>query len=510
MLLNIGDIVEGRYELIEELGRGGFGCVYRARQVEIGREVAIKVLYPPGNPDELEQVRARFRREAMMVANLNHPHTIRQYDFGETTGGVMYFVMEYLRGQTLDQALESEGPMNDARVAHIARGVLKSLSEAHAQGIVHRDLKPGNIMLCEIYGETDFVKVLDFGIAKTTMGNHDITSAGMTLGSPAYMAPELLRGDQPVPGSDLYALGLTLVESLIAEPLIKGDNMMQCARVQLSPAPIPVPPAVQKSALWPWMSKALEKESTRRYPSALAMLNALEELERTSPVQNEDPMTMRLDSVRIEDIPTQPPLVTLNAPDIASTQPLPAASGHEARASIEVNQPTERLEKVIKAALPTQTWQDNPEDDDFSENNRTAMMSTEELFGSLPGLGQGSKPGLSSPGPNHTPTAPSPVSASDTQSRFGLSAGPPAHAVNFPPASGERPSHTPVHLPTSEMSAPRMPARNTDTTQSFAPPSIEKKGKKAEDEDEQLRLLKMSGIIAACLLVFLLLIKFAL
>ncbi|MFU8806440.1 MAG: serine/threonine-protein kinase, partial [Bradymonadaceae bacterium] len=175
MLLGIGDIVAERYELVEEIGRGGFGYVYRARQFELERDVAIKILYPPDDPTQLEQVRARFRREALMVSNLNHPHTIRQYDFGENEHGVMYFVMEYLRGRTLDDALSEDGPMNDARVAHIARGVLKSLGEAHSQNIVHRDLKPGNIMLCDIHGESDFIKVLDFGIAKTTLGKHDIT-----------------------------------------------------------------------------------------------------------------------------------------------------------------------------------------------------------------------------------------------------------------------------------------------------------------------------------------------
>jgi serine/threonine-protein kinase len=272
----VGDIISNRYRLVEEIGRGGFGVVYRAVQLGMERDVAIKMLHPGGNEAMQEQMRDRFRREAMMARNLNHPHTIRQYDFGETADGTMYLVLEYLNGRNLVEVIRQDGPLGDARVRAMAPGILKALSEAHAQGIVHRDLKPANIMLCDIYGEKDFVKILDFGIAKTMMGDTDLTAAGVALGSPRYMPPELLRGDHPVPSSDLYSISITLGEAIIGKPILPSENSVEAAQAQLSPLPLKVPEELTRSSLWPWLKRGLEKELSARYQSADEMLQALE------------------------------------------------------------------------------------------------------------------------------------------------------------------------------------------------------------------------------------------
>jgi len=271
----VGDIISNRYRLIEEIGRGGFGVVFRAVQLGMERNVAIKMLHPAGDPKMQEQMKERFKREAMMARNLNHPNTIRQYDFGEAADGSMYLVLEYLNGRNLVEVIRQEGALGDERVRAMAPGILKALAEAHAQGIVHRDLKPGNIMLCDIFGEKDFVKVLDFGIAKTMMGDTDLTAAGVALGSPRYMPPELLRGDQPTPSSDLYSIAITLAEAIIGKPLLPFENSVEAAQAQLSPEPLKVPEELTHSSLWPWLQKAMSKEIADRFQTADEMLQAL-------------------------------------------------------------------------------------------------------------------------------------------------------------------------------------------------------------------------------------------
>src|SRR5690554_2817165 len=171
-----GDLFAGNYELLQEIGRGGFGVVFRAKKKGFSQELALKILIQGNDPAKAQEMRQRFEREALMISKLNNAHTIRQYGFSETDDGTMYFVMELLQGKNLDDVLEKEGPLNEQHVIHIAQGILKSLAEAHERHIIHRDMKPSNIMLCEANGVSNFVKLLDFGIAKTTLGNFDLTA----------------------------------------------------------------------------------------------------------------------------------------------------------------------------------------------------------------------------------------------------------------------------------------------------------------------------------------------
>lgn len=270
-----GDLFAGNYELIQELGRGGFGVVFRAKKKGFSQELALKILIQGNDPAKALEMRQRFEREALMISKLNNAHTIRQYGFSETEDGTMYFVMELLKGKNLDDILEKEGPRNEQQVIHIAQGILQSLAEAHERNIIHRDMKPSNIMLCEANGVSNFVKLLDFGIAKTTLGDHDLTAAGQALGSPRYMAPEILRAQPAMPVSDVYAIGLTLVECLTGVPVVADANVVAQARVQLAPEPLPIPNHVKQTSFWPWLSVSLEKDPARRYPNAAAMLQAL-------------------------------------------------------------------------------------------------------------------------------------------------------------------------------------------------------------------------------------------
>jgi len=203
-------IAGGRYEIVRLLGEGGMGAVYQARQVAMDRMVALKLILA-------ELVRspaaaARFHREMKLTARIEHPNTIRVYDFGETDGQ-LFLTMELLRGRTLTDVLNQSGRLELPRIVRIATQVTRALAAAHSEGVVHRDLKPDNVMLIEQYGEHDIVKVLDFGIAKSLDEQEaGMTSAGAVVGTPAYMSAEQAMGQPVDQRSDLYSLGIMLYE----------------------------------------------------------------------------------------------------------------------------------------------------------------------------------------------------------------------------------------------------------------------------------------------------------
>ncbi len=277
-LPSLGAIIDETYEIKSLLGKGGFGAVYLARHIPMEREVALKLLLPQGhNPMEMVQ---RFRREVMAIRNLSHPNTVRIFDYRDSDEDTLiYYTMEYLRGETLKDVVRGEGPQSPRRVSHIIKQILKSLAEAHAMGIVHRDLKPANIMLVEMYGEQDFVKVLDFGIAKVMEQEDDedepLTSAGMLVGTLRYMSPEQIKGLPLGPYTDIYALGLITLEMLIGQSVFAGTGRWEILQKQVSPQPIEFPAELYNSPLRPILERMLAKESAERYPNAEELLRDL-------------------------------------------------------------------------------------------------------------------------------------------------------------------------------------------------------------------------------------------
>ncbi|MBW2503137.1 MAG: serine/threonine protein kinase [Deltaproteobacteria bacterium] len=197
----------GQYTLVEKIGEGGMGQVYKARHAMLRRPTAIKLI----REDQLdEQALARFEQEVQLTSQLTHPNTISIYDYGHSPDGVFYYAMEYLSGITLDQLVKIEVPLPVGRVVHILSQVCGSLAEAHAKGLIHRDIKPGNIMLCQRGGTYDFVKVLDFGLVREikTHITQDFSHHQPIMGTPGFIAPELLMVDHKVDArSDLYSLG---------------------------------------------------------------------------------------------------------------------------------------------------------------------------------------------------------------------------------------------------------------------------------------------------------------
>jgi serine/threonine-protein kinase len=242
----------GSYRLGELLGTGGMGEVYKATHRMLSRPAAIKVIRPAmlGGADGKADVSLavkRFWREAEAAATLRSPHTVELYDFGITEDQRLYFVMEYLEGMTLDVLVRRNGPVPAPRTIHILRQVCESLAEAHSRGLVHRDIKPANIHVGRLGLQHDFVKVLDFGLVKpVTSGNmsdsddHSLaTAAGLTPGTPAYMAPESALGADVDGRADLYALGCVAYYLLTAQQVFDAVTPVQMIARHLTSEPIP-------------------------------------------------------------------------------------------------------------------------------------------------------------------------------------------------------------------------------------------------------------------------------
>ncbi|RVU48055.1 serine/threonine protein kinase [Lujinxingia sediminis] len=278
-LPELGDVIDDTYEIRDILGKGGMGAVYLARQINMDRDVAMKILVASG--PKFDEMVKRFRREVMAIRNLSHPNTVRIYDFRDDPEGLLYYTMEALRGETLKDLMRREGPISPKRVKHVVRQVLKSLSEAHSYGIVHRDLKPANIMLVDMHGETDFAKVLDFGIAKVFSESDDdeeLTSAGIVVGTLRYMAPEQIAEKHVGPPTDLYGLGLIAVEMLSGQSVFAGTGQWNLIHQQISDDPVPIPEAILNTALGQVLKTCVEKSYEARFPTADAMLKALDQI----------------------------------------------------------------------------------------------------------------------------------------------------------------------------------------------------------------------------------------
>ena len=275
----------GQYRLLEKIGAGGMGVVYRAEHEMLRRPTAIKLL-PPASAGE--QSLKRFEREAQLTARLTSPHTVSVYDYGRTPEGAFYYVMEYLHGLDLESLVREAGPLPPGRVVHILRQVCEALAGAHGVGLVHRDIKPANILLSEVGGISDFAKVVDFGLVKDVTGSADarLTHEDVVAGTPQYLAPETIRdGDSSDPRSDLYALGAVAYYLLTATPLFDGRPIAVIqSHLNTSPEPPsarlgrPLPAKLERVVL-----DCLEKDPGDRPESAQALLDRLAACDDVAP-----------------------------------------------------------------------------------------------------------------------------------------------------------------------------------------------------------------------------------
>ncbi len=275
----IGTTLPGGYVILELVGVGGMGRVYRAEQTALGRTVAVKIIHPHLLGDESASV--RFITEARAASRLNHPNSVAVIDFGKF-GGQLYLVMEYLRGKDLARVTYEEGFLPFKRIVDIMVQVLAALSEAHHLDIIHRDLKPENIVLEPLRSGGDFVKVVDFGLAKMkeeSQGRPGVTNPGIVCGTPDYMAPEQGRGDPIDQRSDLYACGVILFQLLTGRLPFEAETPTQVVLMHLSlPPPDPTLVAPDRDipeGLVEITLKALQKDAGRRYQNAEEFSGAL-------------------------------------------------------------------------------------------------------------------------------------------------------------------------------------------------------------------------------------------
>ena len=283
-----GRIIAQKYRVEALIGEGGMGKVYRARQFALDKPVVLKVLRQSLLSDA--RTVARFQREARAASRLNHPHSINVLDFGQAEDGSFFIAMEYVPGKDLHQILCTEWPLPEARIVHIVAQVLAALGDAHIAGVIHRDLKPENIMVEQRRNDPDFVKVLDFGIAKIQdAGDSEgpaLTRAGFVCGTPEYMSPEQARGAVLDARSDLYAVGVILYQLVCGRLPFDSDSAVGFATKHLGEVPLPPSrrvPGVQVSAgLEALILRALAKEPDQRPPSAEAFREELRMLGESS------------------------------------------------------------------------------------------------------------------------------------------------------------------------------------------------------------------------------------
>lgn len=279
--MQAGQIFQQRYRIQCEVGRGSFGIVYAADDLQTGQTVAVKVLLPWVRGDE--GLRHRLKREARLTRMLTNPHAVRIFDLDETPDGDLYIVMEFLDGEELNVLLLREGRLKPERAAEIGRQALEALGEAHRLGVIHRDVKPHNIFICRDAAGREQAKVLDFGIAKVagTSDGHGLmettrlTAPGNILGTPAYMSPEQCRGESLTPASDFYSLGIVLYEMTTGHVPFHDNNPVQVLMLHnMQPVP-PLSSSVANLPLGRAIMRALEKDPERRFSTADEFATAL-------------------------------------------------------------------------------------------------------------------------------------------------------------------------------------------------------------------------------------------
>lgn len=286
--LKPGDVVAGRFRIVEMIGSGGFSVVYRAHQEEMNRFVALKVLKPTASHDA--KIVERFRREALYASHLTHPNTITLFDYGTTDSGLCYIAMEHLKGMDLSIVVQQHVPMDLKRVWKVLVQTCRSLAEAHRLGLVHRDLKPENIYLCQ-KPDGEFVKVLDFGVSKAISSFGDagpatlapLTQEGTVFGTPLYMAPEQAMAEAITPAVDIYAMGHITYEMITGHAAYEGsNNAMDVMLRQINDPPLALPEPWNETPFNELITLCTQKDPAHRLQNASILLDALLE-ERFEP-----------------------------------------------------------------------------------------------------------------------------------------------------------------------------------------------------------------------------------
>ncbi len=336
---HIGSVLAGRYRIEALLGAGGMGSVYRAQHIHMRKAVAVKVLHR--EMTYLPEVVARFEREAVAAARIEHPNVAAGTDFGQLDDGSFYLVLEYVEGRSLREVLKSEAPIAQERAAMIARQITEALQAAHAAGVVHRDLKPENIMLVDRDGQSDFVKVLDFGIAKIsvddTRDQPALTQLGTVFGTPEYMSPEQAAGTPVDARADLYTLGIIVFEMLSGSTPFAADDLVVVLTRQMTEPPPPLPAHVDRE-LAELVLALLAKDPELRVQSAEDLLRHLDAL-----------LDRWVGPVASSGSPQPPSLMSPSPPPLAMS-PVPASAGAPPSTAIARTAPSITFADIARKA----------------------------------------------------------------------------------------------------------------------------------------------------------------
>src|SRR5579862_7385834 len=269
------DILNGQFQILQKVGAGGMGAVYKALQPEMNRMVGVKILHP--KLADRKDLVSRFRREARALSQLTHPNTVKVFLYGELDDGSLYIIMEFLEGKNLNQTVRTDGPFAVERALPILIQAAGALDEAHKAGIIHRDLKPENIFLVQSGAHRDFPKLLDFGLAKVgerqmRPGSIILTQEGMVFGTPEFMSPEQAQGRALTPASDVYSLAVILYEVLTGKLPFEAKNAMDYIQLHVTGKPVPlnqrVPGKTFPALLEQIVHRALAKHPEERFASA--------------------------------------------------------------------------------------------------------------------------------------------------------------------------------------------------------------------------------------------------
>ncbi|HEY5938706.1 MAG TPA: serine/threonine-protein kinase [Kofleriaceae bacterium] len=274
----LGRVFDNRYEIRSAVGHGGMGTVYLGWQRSVDREVAVKVIHPKLGTDIT--IAKRFLREARLSSRLNQPNIVNVYDFGQSEDGILYLVMEMLRGHTLARELESQRPMPIRRIVTMATQICDALESAHTLGIIHRDLKPGNIVILDDPPGRDLIKILDFGLAKSLVNESTslVTHTDAILGTPLYMPPEQIEGKPSDQRADLYSFGCILYQMVSGRPPFIGENINMVLGAQIRDQAPPLPPGTP-SRLVSTIERLMMKNPVDRIPTAALVRDAIGSLD---------------------------------------------------------------------------------------------------------------------------------------------------------------------------------------------------------------------------------------
>lgn len=328
------DLLNGQFQIVRKIGTGGMGAVYEASQPSVNGKVAVKILHAKlANRKDLV---SRFHREAAAMSHLTHPNTVKVLVYGEDEkDGLLYIVMEYLEGKNLNQTVRAEGPLPPERAVPLLVQACHALQEAHEKGIVHRDLKPENIFVCTHGGMKDFVKVLDFGLAKVTEremrpGSMILTQEGMVFGTPEFMSPEQAQGKTLDARSDIYSLAVILYEVLTGKLPFDAKSPMEYIQLHVQKEPITlsqrVPGKTFPPALDAVIAKALSKERDHRYQTAAEFAQALQQALGQQPTSHQMSPTAISPVPNGGSSPKAPEAAGAPSPSVSQVQSAPVAA----------------------------------------------------------------------------------------------------------------------------------------------------------------------------------------